>query len=321
MNFSFIIPMLNEEGNIGRCLESLCNLKFAKDDYEVIVVDNGSTDKSCAIVESFADRINVKVMVLPDVNISALRNAGVSKAAGDILGFIDADCTVPQDWPVNARYFADNPEIGAIGCTYTVPDDASWVARTWDINNDIRRIEGEVKFVPSGGLLVCKKDYLKIKGFDENLATSEDCDFCYRLKSSGKKVWSVPDAAAVHWGVSKNLWGFFKRQRWHGKHVLKVFFQDVRSLNNLNAAIYALYYLFVLSLGVVGGLFIYYFAGNFIWLLISALALIIPPALLSFRSLLPSRRHLLGGGTFIKLWLLYLVYGIARASSICSVGR
>src|SRR5215475_9251882 len=98
VSISIIIPALNEEKMIGRCLESLTKLAFARDRFEVLVVDNGSRDKTLMIVESFKDRLNLRVLQQAGVRISALRNLGARAAAGDILAFLDADCLAPTDW-------------------------------------------------------------------------------------------------------------------------------------------------------------------------------------------------------------------------------
>jgi len=74
VSISIIIPTLNEEKMIGRCLESLTRLAYARDRFEVLVVDNGSRDKTLAIAESFKDRLNLKVLQQAGVRISALRN-------------------------------------------------------------------------------------------------------------------------------------------------------------------------------------------------------------------------------------------------------
>src|SRR5260221_12583246 len=75
-----IIPALNEEKMIGRCLESLTRLGFARDRFEVLVVDNGSRDNSWVVADSFKDRLNLKVLHQAGVRISALRNLGAREA-------------------------------------------------------------------------------------------------------------------------------------------------------------------------------------------------------------------------------------------------
>src|SRR5438270_12097072 len=97
VSISIIIPALNEEKMIGRCLESLTRLAFARDRFEVLVVDYGSRDNTLAIVESFTDRLNLKVLQQAGVRISALRNLGARSAAGDFLAFLDAACLAPAE--------------------------------------------------------------------------------------------------------------------------------------------------------------------------------------------------------------------------------
>ena len=97
VSISIIIPALNEEKMIGRCLESLTQLAFAHDRFEVLIVDNGSRDRTLAIAESFKDRLNLKILQQAGVRISALRNLGARAASGNTLAFLDADCLAPAD--------------------------------------------------------------------------------------------------------------------------------------------------------------------------------------------------------------------------------
>src|ERR1041385_3066715 len=97
ISISIIIPALNEEKMIGRCLDSLTRLAFAHDRFEVLVVDNGSRDKTLMIAYSFKDRLNLKVLQQAGVRISALRNLGARSASGEIVAFLDADCLAPED--------------------------------------------------------------------------------------------------------------------------------------------------------------------------------------------------------------------------------
>jgi len=89
---SVIIPVLNEETVIGRCLESLSESRLPKDQFEVIVVDNGSRDRTIEVVKTFQDRLSLKILTLEKAHISALRNRGAAQAGGAILAFLDADC-------------------------------------------------------------------------------------------------------------------------------------------------------------------------------------------------------------------------------------
>jgi glycosyltransferase involved in cell wall biosynthesis len=95
MDISIIVPFLNEERYIRRCIESLLAQDFDRDRYEVIFVDNGSTDNSARIVEQFE---NVKLLTESKGQVYTARNTGIGAASGEIIAFTDADCVVSPNW-------------------------------------------------------------------------------------------------------------------------------------------------------------------------------------------------------------------------------
>jgi glycosyltransferase involved in cell wall biosynthesis len=92
-NISIIIPARNEERHLKRCLDSIA--AQTAQPYEVIVVDNGSTDTTSAVAASYSF---VRVLHENQVGIVYARNAGFDAAQGDIIARIDADVTLPADW-------------------------------------------------------------------------------------------------------------------------------------------------------------------------------------------------------------------------------
>ena len=84
---SFVIPVLNGERDISRCLLSIRNQDFSAEEYEVLVVDNGSTDRTQDIVRN----LGFDIQVIPGVSVASLRNRGAVEARGDFLAFVDAD--------------------------------------------------------------------------------------------------------------------------------------------------------------------------------------------------------------------------------------
>lgn len=94
LKLSIIVPVYNVEQWIGRCLESCLNQDIPKNDYEIIVVNDGSTDGSLAIAEQFASaHDNIKVISRENGGLSAARNTGLKEAKGEYVWFIDSD-----DW-------------------------------------------------------------------------------------------------------------------------------------------------------------------------------------------------------------------------------
>ncbi|VVB89220.1 Glycosyltransferase AglE [uncultured archaeon] len=91
---SVIIPTYNEEGSITTCLESLSHQTLNRDEYELIVVDGNSKDRTCELARAYAD----EVMTQTSKKVGGARNDGVLSAQGNIIATTDADCIIPPEW-------------------------------------------------------------------------------------------------------------------------------------------------------------------------------------------------------------------------------
>lgn len=308
---SIIIPALNEEKNIGRCLESIGNLAFPTSQYEVILVDNGSEDKTRGIAESFNRKLDIKVLVQRAGSIGRLRNFGVRCARGNILSFLDADCTVCKEWMSQAIRDLSDISIGAAGSSH-LSAEGSWVAEAWDLNIAKRRVLGDVETLPSGNLFVRRESFLQVKGFDEELITNEDYDLCFRLRAIGLRVYSDPKICAIHWGVPSDLMSFYKQQKWHGTHVFKVFLRNIREFRNFRAVSFGIYSAVCLVLFLVA-VAVWLKTGDLVYAVADAMALLMPGFLLGLRAVRGQPKWYRNLG---RLFVLYSVYGVARAASI-----
>ena len=108
---SVVIPARNEEREIGRCLDSLARQTFR--DFEVIVVDNGSMDRTASLARSR----RVRVIEEPRRGFSPARQAGFEAASGSIVASTDADTVVPPDWLARIEQaFKEQPQaVGVFG--------------------------------------------------------------------------------------------------------------------------------------------------------------------------------------------------------------
>src|SRR3982751_3455353 len=110
MNVSIIIPVYNEEGYLAACLDAVAAQQ--EKPFEVIVVDNNSTDASHKIAQGYTF---VRIIAEKQQGTVFARNAGFEAAKGDILARIDADTRIPKDWVARlTRTFTDEPETAAI---------------------------------------------------------------------------------------------------------------------------------------------------------------------------------------------------------------
>ena len=310
MRFSIIIPAKNEERMIGVCLQHIAEMDFRADAFEVILADNGSTDRTREIFSSWSDRLNLSVVERPGVSIAALRNAGAAISRGTLLGFLDADCLVPRDWLKDAERFLEAPNSGVVGAHVRIPQDSPWIARCW-FDDEHANQSGETSYVPSGDLLVSRSTFARLGGFDESLKTNEDYEFCQRAKRTGFSVCSFPQLEVVHLGIPRSISEFYRKQAWHGQHVFRVFLQNLPSFYNARVVFFALYTFLGLLLVLCGAIAMV-MTGSPQLLVGAILFCLCGPFFLALRAAAVRRKPTL----FVPLVFLYLLYGIARASCI-----
>ena len=312
--FSIVIPALNEEHVIGQCLDSIAGLDFPHQKFEVIVVDNGSSDRTYEIAESYREEMNTTVLLRPKVNISALRNAGAGVSFGEYLIFLDADMVVRGDWLRTAEKLIISSNAQIIGGSFDVPEHSSWIARVW-FRRKGTAVNLSPSYIPSGQLMMRRSQFNAIGGFDESLETSEDCDFCCRARAQGLNLAVYEAISVMHLGSPQTLRAFFRREMWHGSSVFRVFLLNFESFQNVKPVFFAIYTLLCLLMIVVTGVISTY-RGRILLVLPSVVMLLLAPLLLALRNM---RRE--SWQDFPALFILFLVYGIARAVSLVGIRR
>lgn len=201
--FSIIIPTYNRPGQLMRCLESLACLDYPRDQFEVIVVDDGSPIAIETVVDCFRDRLNVILLTQTRMGQAGARNAGVKTAKGDFLSFIDDDCTPTNNWLRNlSALFLRVPDCAIGGRTinglpnnlYSVTSqmilDVAYAYYNPDPN--------QASFFASNNLSVAADLFRTMGGFDLTFRTSEDRDFCDRWRHQGFKMTYAPEVVLYH---------------------------------------------------------------------------------------------------------------------------
>lgn len=206
---SFIIPTLNEEANIGGVLDSIKENLDGRFQYEVVVVDNGSRDRTVEI----AQKKGATCFHAPGCTISSMRNLGALEANSDILVFLDGDVYLGKDWGEKIRPVYGQPQI-ITGSFCGISEENNWIERIWFAPRTTLK---ETNYMNSGHLIIHRSFFLKVGGFDPYLETGEDYEFCARARRMGARIENDPELKVMHAGYPKSIKRFFARERWHAR--------------------------------------------------------------------------------------------------------
>lgn len=199
-SYSIVVPAYEEADHIESCVRALVDQTTPRSVYEIIVVDDASTDATVGIARaSGADA----VVEVAHGGVAAARNAGIDCARGDIVLFTDADCTPCHEWIERmVAPFADTTVVGAKG-TYRTRQ-RSLVARLVQLEFDVRyqrmaSLEW-IDFIDTYAAAYRRSVLVEEGGFDTEypVPSAEDVDLSFRLARKGYRMVFVPDAWVWH---------------------------------------------------------------------------------------------------------------------------
>jgi len=179
MMFSIIIPCLNEEDYILALLKSLESQRFPTDNFEVIVVDNGSSDSTTHKVKMFQQDspINLRIEHCQKRGVSRAKNLGAKMALTNYLIFIDADNTVKPDFLSSIDQKCSSGELAGT-IRLLANNKLSFGYFVFIFLEIIKRVFKR----PFGKSFVCKKVFFLAGGFNEDIQLGENVDFLLRVK-------------------------------------------------------------------------------------------------------------------------------------------
>jgi len=194
MKITVIIPAYNEEHYIGDTLRSVLKQNYL--DIEIIVVDNGSTDRTKEKVKEFPS-----VLLLEETKrgVQHARERGRKEALGEIIANLDADCLPAPDWINNALSHFNNPSVVAVSGPYDYHDatkmfriGSSFVQRFCFnvLHRTAYRLFGRGVFAMGGNIFIQAWALKKIDGYDTSIAFyGDDTDTANRLLSVGRVLY------------------------------------------------------------------------------------------------------------------------------------
>jgi GT2 family glycosyltransferase len=194
---SIVICAFNAAGTLRDCLEGATAIQYP--DYEVIVVDDGSTDSTPDIAAEFP----VQLIRTANQGLSKARNAGIEAATGEIVAFTDADARPDSDWLTYlSMTLADETFAGAGGPNVAPPGDgfvAGCVANAPGGPIHVLLSDQVAEHIPGCNMAFRKSALDEVDGFDPRFRVAgDDVDICWRLQESGHTLGFSPAAMVWH---------------------------------------------------------------------------------------------------------------------------
>lgn len=205
---SIIIPTYNRREELKELLYSLKQQDFEAG-FEIIVVDDGSTDGTQELLEAISKEWDGKFFFLQQKNMGpgAARNLGIKHAQGDILVFVDSDCIAPKGWLKNLTSAFTAPKVGvAGGPELSVPNDSlllkcfSYVMTSFLTTGGLRGRRGKklARYYPRSFNMAVKKEAMDAAGGFTNRFYGEDILLSYKVKQADYLLKYVEDAPIYH---------------------------------------------------------------------------------------------------------------------------
>jgi cellulose synthase/poly-beta-1,6-N-acetylglucosamine synthase-like glycosyltransferase len=208
---SVIVPVRDGESTIAACLDAILATDYPPDRREVLVVDNGSSDATAALIQAR----RVRYLREPRRGVSQARNLGIATSRGEILAFVDADCLVEPHWLTELVRPFEDPEVGAVA------GDLQHVPPTTPAERQAARLLGNwQRFAfnsnpayPITANAAYRRDVIeRIGGFDPHMTRAQDVELGLRFQErSGRRLAYAERATAHHRNRTTQL-GFFRQQ-------------------------------------------------------------------------------------------------------------
>jgi cellulose synthase/poly-beta-1,6-N-acetylglucosamine synthase-like glycosyltransferase len=225
---SVVVPAYNQAAFLPRAIASLFAQDFPLSRYEIIVVDDGSTDGAGAVAERLAATWTGAMRVLTKHNggPASARNMGVAQSQAEIVAFMDADCCAAPNWLSSLVCHLTETAAAGVGGPISNARSANWVASYTDASglyrHRVRR--GMVDYLLTANVAFRRSALVAVGGFSEH-AWAEDADLSFRLRAAGHTLLLAADGIVVHYGaptstraLRRELYRYGHGSYWQSRH-------------------------------------------------------------------------------------------------------
>jgi len=239
---SVVICAYNAERTMDTCLESMRTLNYPN--YEVVVVNDGSTDRTLAISQEHQKKYEADPQAPPFVlvdqpnkGLSVARNVGAEAGTGEIIAYTDSDCVPDPDWLAFLIYRFVRSGFVAVGGPNFPPPEPSLVPAAVAVSPGgpmhVLLNDEVAEHIPGCNMAFTKEALQEVHGFEPIFsAAGDDVDFCWRLQNRGHPIGF--SAAATVWHYRRNtVKAYLKQQMGYGKAEALLYFKHPYRFNLL----------------------------------------------------------------------------------------
>jgi len=198
---SVIVPVYNGADTIGECLLAVANQDYPRDRYEIVVVDNNSTDETAKAIRQFPVRYVLETAVQSSY---AARNRGVGEARGEVLAFTDADCVPDRQWLTRGVAACTQPGVGGVAGAVR-PRTATTLAQRYAVQHEALSQDTAVRgnaYKPAAytaNAFYRKEAVERVGRFDPSVKSGGDAELAWKVQEQlGLSIALAPEAFVYH---------------------------------------------------------------------------------------------------------------------------
>jgi glycosyltransferase involved in cell wall biosynthesis len=232
---SVVVCSYNGASTIRSCLQSLHKLRYPS--YEVIFIDDGSTDSTQEILKEFPWVRNIRQ---ENKGLSFARNVGINEARGEVVVYTDSDCEADEDWLYYLALALVRGGHAGMGGPNLIPDEGSWIADCVGLSpggpTHVMIDDRTAEHVPGCNMAFYTAVLKQVNGFDSQFRKAgDDVDLIWRIQNSGRSIGFSP--AAQVWHYRRNtVKAYLKQQRGYGEAEALLKYKHPDRFNTLGAS-------------------------------------------------------------------------------------
>jgi GT2 family glycosyltransferase len=235
---SVVVASYNGDRTLKTCLESLLRLNYP--DYEVILVDDGSTDTTSQIAFLYPQVRYIRLE--RNEGLSAARNAGIAAAAGEIVAFTDSDCRADEDWLYYLVGDLLSSNFVAVGGPNLLPPEDSPVAAAVMASPGgpahVMLTDRQAEHIPGCNMAFLRWALAEVGGFDPIFRLAgDDVDLCWRLQQAGYKIGLSPAAFVWHYR-RRTVRAYLRQQHGYGEAEALLVRKHPECFNSLGGSVW-----------------------------------------------------------------------------------